>query len=32
MRILEMASRLVHIKTVQLLPRHEEESEQLRRS
>lgn len=27
---LEMASRLVHIKTVQLLPRHEEESEQLR--
>lgn len=28
---LEMASRLVYIKTVSLLPRHEEESEQLRR-
>ena len=28
---LEMASRLVHMKTVSLLPRHEEESEQLRR-
>jgi segregation and condensation protein A len=28
---LEMASRLVYMKTVSLLPRHEEESEQLRR-
>lgn len=28
---LEMASRLVHMKTVSLLPRHEDESEQLRR-
>ena len=28
---LEMASRLVHMKTVSLLPRHEEESERLRR-
>lgn len=28
---LEMASHLVHMKTVSLLPRHEEESEQLRR-
>ncbi|MCL2069330.1 MAG: segregation/condensation protein A [Oscillospiraceae bacterium] len=29
---LEMASRLVHMKTVGLLPRHEEESERLRRA
>jgi segregation and condensation protein A len=29
---LEMASRLVHMKTVSLLPKHEEESERLRRA
>lgn len=28
---LEMASRLVHMKTISLLPRHEEEAEQLKR-
>jgi segregation and condensation protein A len=29
---LEMASRLVHMKTISLLPKHEEESERLRRA
>jgi len=29
---LEMASRLVHMKTISLLPRHEDESERLRRA